>query len=94
MELNTAGSARHKKILVDYLKKNLKKGYTQESLKWALIKQGYSRIAVENAIKQTNKELSREAPILKEKPIIKHQIFDQNNQPLKIKKAWWKRFFG
>ncbi len=57
--------------LVDYFKKNLAKGYTIESLKWALINQGYSRTEVERAIKLTNEELAREAPKLKEKPIIK-----------------------
>ena len=57
--------------LVNYLKKNLAKGYTLESLKWALINQGYSRTEVERAIKLTNEELARQAPKLKEKPIIK-----------------------
>jgi len=57
--------------LVNYLKRNLSKGYTLESLKWALISQGYSRSEVNRAIKLTNEELAREAPKLKEKPVIK-----------------------
>jgi len=57
--------------LVNYLKKNLSKGYTLESLKWALISQGYSRSEVNRAIKITNKELAKSAPKLKEKPVIK-----------------------
>ena len=36
--------------LAEYLKKNLKKGYTKESLKWALVNQGHSKIEVEKAI--------------------------------------------
>jgi hypothetical protein len=83
-----------KRKLVDYLKKNLKKGYTIESLKWALINQGYSRTALERAIEDLNKELAREAPILKEKPVIKYEIIDEKNQPIKIKKSFWKRIFG
>ena len=80
--------------LVDYFKTNLKKGYTVESLRWALVGQGYSRTAVERAIEELNKELARKAPILKEEPVIKYEIVDKNNKPIKIKKPWWKRIFG
>ena len=79
--------------LTDYIKKNLKKGYTLESLKWALIGQGYSRTAVEKAVEQVNKELAKEAPVLKEKPIIRHEIFDESNMPIP-RKSWWRRLFG
>ena len=84
----------YRRQLVDYFKKNLTKGYTIDSLKWALINQGYSRIAIETAIKQLNKELAEKAPILKEKPIIKYEIIDENDNPITIKKPWWKRVFG
>jgi hypothetical protein len=63
-------SEEYKRNLIEYLKKNLKKGYTLDSLKWALINQGYSRTAVEIAIQETNKELSQKAPVLKERPVI------------------------
>jgi len=84
----------YRKKLVNYFKKNLKKGYTTESLKWALISQGYSRTAVETAIEELNKELARQAPVLKEKPVIKYEIIDENDQPITVKKPFWKRFFG
>ena len=42
------------KEIVDYIKKNLKKGYTKDSLKWALVKQGYPRLEVERAFKKTS----------------------------------------
>ena len=84
----------YKRKIVNYLKKNLSKGYTQDSLKWALISQGYSRPVVEKAIEQTNKELAEKAPILKEKPRIKYEIIDENNQPITIKKPFWKRILG
>lgn len=80
--------------LVSYFKKNLGKGYTEESLKWALIKQGYSRTIVEEAIQESHKELAEKAPILKDKPIIKYEIIDENDNPITIKKPWWKRIFG
>ena len=52
----------YKKKLVGYLKKNVKKGYTMESLKWALVTQGYSRSMVEEAIRQANQELAERLP--------------------------------
>ncbi len=77
--------------LVDYFKRNLSKGYTTESLKWALINQGYSKIEVMRAIERANKELAEKAPILKEKPVIKYEIIDENDNPIIIKKSWWRR---
>ncbi len=77
--------------LKEYIKKNLKKGYTIESLRWALTRQGYSRTTIEQAIIQTNKEFAEAAPILKEKPVINYQIIDENNNSIEIKKSFWKR---
>lgn len=84
----------YKQKLVNYIKKNYKKGYTSESLKWALINQGYSRILVEKAIETANKELAEKAPVIKEKPKIKYQIVDEHDRPVKIKKSFWKKFLG
>ena len=83
----------YKKGLVEYFKKNLNKGYTSDSLKIALVNQGYSRIAVEKAIEETHKELAKQAPILKEKPKIKYEIIDEFDKPIFIKKPWWRRVF-
>jgi hypothetical protein len=87
-------SKNPKKNLVEYIKKNLKKGYTLEALKWALINQGYSRVAIDVAIIDVNKELAAKAPVLKEKPVIKYEIMDEYDQPIVIKKPWWKKLFG
>lgn len=84
----------YKKQLVNYFKKNLSKGYTSDSLKYALINQGYSRVAVERAIEQAHKELAEKAPIFKEKPKIKYEIIGENNKPIKIKFPWWRRIFS
>jgi len=77
--------------LVDYFKKNLAKGYNFESLKWALINQGYSKSLIETAIVQAHKELAETAPVLKEKPKIKYEIIDENDNPITIKKSFWKK---
>jgi len=79
--------------IAEYLKKNLLKGYTLESLKIALINQGYPRIFIDRAIEEMNKNLAKTAPILKEKPKITHQILDENDSVLIIKKPWWKKIF-
>ncbi len=83
----------YKRKIIDYVKKNLKKGYTLESLKWALVKQGYSRTLVDIAIKEANLELSREAPVLKEKPMITHELIGENDELIGTSKPWWKRLF-
>ena len=84
----------YKRKLVNYFKKNLVKGYTQDSLKFALMSQGYSRVAVDTAYQDAIKELAAKAPVLKEKPKIKYEIIDEHNRPVVIKKSWWKRIFG
>ena len=84
-------------MLKEYFKKNLKKGYTSDALKWALINQGYSKIIVEKALEEANKEMSEEAPVIKEKPRIRYQLYDQDNNPVEVKKLKrkpaWKKFF-
>jgi hypothetical protein len=77
--------------LVDYVKKNLKKGYTLDSLKWALINQGYSKFEVEKAIKLAEMDLAESAPILKTKPEIKYEVITSEEKPEK-KKKWWSPF--
>ena len=84
----------YKRKIVDYFKRNLAKGYTVDSLRWALINQGYSRAIIDLALEQANKELAEKAPVLKDKPVIKYEIIDENDRPVNIKKSWWKRFWG
>ena len=75
------------KDLTDYIIRNLKKRYTKEALKWALINQGYSRIEIEKALILADKEMAEMAPILKTKPEIKYEIVEA------VEKKKWK-FFG
>ena len=84
----------YKNKFTEYFKKNLKKGYTEESLRWALVNQGYSRTLIDSALERTHKELAEEAPILKEKPVINYELLDENNKPVEVKRPWWKRIFG
>jgi len=84
----------YKRKLINYFKKNLTKGYTADSLRFALMSQGYSRAVVESAIEQANKELAEKAPVIKEKPVIKYEIIDEYNKPIRIHQPWWKRLFG
>ena len=84
----------YKRKLVDYIQRNLAKGYTIDSLQIALTNQGYSRVIVDKAIEQANKELAEKAPVLKEKPVIKYEVLDEYDKPITIKKPFWKRLFG
>ena len=79
------------KNLVDYIKKNLRKGYTKESLKWALVNQGHSRLEVEKALASVDQELAQEAPILQTRPEIKVEIVPEVKQE---KKSFWGKLFG
>ena len=72
--------------LADYIKKNLGKGYTAESLKWALTSQGHSRTEIERAIKMANEQLAFQAPKMVEKPVIKIEI-----EPPVEEKGFWSK---
>lgn len=63
--------------LADYIRKNLLKGYTLESLRFSLIGQGYSRISVDNAIELANKQLAANAPLMIEKPQITYRLIPE-----------------
>jgi len=71
--------------LVNYLKKNLAKGYTMEALRWALVNQGHSRNSVQKAIDLANEQLALQAPKLVEKPVIKVEV----EPPVEVKKGIW-----
>lgn len=79
----------HVQQLADYLKKNLSKGYTIDSLKFSLINQGYSRISIAKAIELSNQQLAETAPIMKEKP----QIIYKSYPEIEEKPGFFKRIF-
>ena len=79
--------------IIEYLKKNSKKGYTMESLKWALVRQGHARAEVEKGIKKVELELAKEAPVLETKPKITYE--QVSPEPATVeKKSFWKRLFS
>jgi hypothetical protein len=76
--------------LVEYLKKNLKKGYPVETLRIALINQGYSRQIIDEALKEAMKRMAAEAPVIAEKPQIEHEVIAEE-EPVVAKKSMWKK---
>ena len=79
--------------LASYIKKNLKKGYTKDSLRYALVNQGHSRLEVDKAIKRVEQELSHEAPVLKTTPSIIYEVIEPKEDGVE-KRPWYKRLFG
>ena len=88
-----AGKENYVEKLVEYIKKNLRKGYTKDSLRWALINQGHSKLEVDKAMKRVEQELSKDAPVLMTKPEIKMEVISPDNAVVE-KKGFWKRLFG
>jgi hypothetical protein len=81
--------------LAEYIKKNISKGYTLESLRFSLVTQGYSRISVEKAIDLAHKELADAAPIMKEKPQISYrQITTEIEEEPGFFKKVFRKLFG
>jgi hypothetical protein len=79
--------------LADYIKKNLSKsrGYTIESLRWALVSQGHTRTAVDKAIELANKQLAASAPKLEPPKEEKVEIVEE---PVEEKKGFFSRLLG
>lgn len=75
--------------LANYIKRNLAKGYTLDSLKFALQSQEYSKSAIERAIQLTNKQLATSAPKMIEKPVIKVETSPIIEE--KIEKSFWRK---
>jgi hypothetical protein len=77
------------KSIVDYLEKNLSKGYKLEELKWALVNQKKSKIEIDKAIKII--EARRPKP-KEEAPKIVEAAPEQPVVP--EKKGFWKKLFN
>ncbi|MAG38342.1 hypothetical protein CMI45_03075 [Candidatus Pacearchaeota archaeon] len=96
--------------IVSYIKKNLKKGYTKESLRFALLNQNFSKYEIERALKKVDSDLASQAPILKTKPKISYESYpiqddsesgeiENTNGKVRIKtekhhSSFWKELFG
>ena len=78
--------------LAEYVRKNVAKGYTIDSLRWALINQKHSRTTVEKAIELAQKQLAASAPKI-EAP--KHIEVAQDEEPkAPEKKGFFSWLFG
>ena len=84
--------ANYVKNLVDYAKKNLQKGYTPDSLRWALVNQGHSRIEVDKALTMAQSEITRQS-MSTSKPQVQQQP-QIEVRPEPEKQSFWKRMFG
>lgn len=73
--------------LANYIKRNLAKGYTLDSLNISLQAQDYSKTAIERAIKLANEQLAASAPKMIEKPVIKVET----QPPIEEKKGFWQK---
>ena len=82
----------YKRQLIDYFKKNLNKNYPENSLRFALESQGYSKVAVADALETAHKEIAESVPKLKEKPIIKYEFYNENDQPIEVEPfTFWEK---
>ena len=54
--------------LAEYIKKNMAKGYTPDSLRWALVKQGKNRTEIERAMTLAQEQMAAQAPKFHSKP--------------------------
>ena len=81
--------------LVAYIKKNLRKGYTKDSLRWALINQGYSKIEVDRALKKAEEDFVNTAQEMKVKQSTEYANSTQNNVSNNpAPKKGWRKWFG
>ena len=85
----------YSKNLVEYARKNIQKGYSIDSLRWALINQGHSRIEVDKALSTAQSEISRES-VKSSQSQNQSQNSQQSNMQINVEpeKSWWQRFFG
>src|SRR3989344_2115147 len=82
----------HIQQLADHIKRNLRKGYTLDAMRYSLIGQGYSRMSVDQAINLANEQLSMQAPPLREKPQIIHKILDDGTEKImQPQKSFWQK---
>ncbi len=83
----------HLKNLVDYIKKNSQKGYSRDSLRWALIKQGNMKHEVDKAFQMADAEMAQEMPKVQPQP--EPQVEVVNSEiPTDEKSSFWKRLFS
>lgn len=82
-------------MLIDYIKRNMAKGYTRESLKWALIKQGNSRIEIEKAMKKVEEDLANESARARARASMEAINTPAQVEPVQEEpKSFWRKLFS
>lgn len=76
--------------IVAYIEKNMKKGYSMDSLRWALVNQKYSKIEIDKAIKI----IEARTPKKEEPKVIPMQEVKQEPIVIPEKKGFFSRLFG
>jgi len=92
MENKNLRTVDQTKPLIEYIEKNMKKGYKLEDLKWALINQGNSRTAVQKAVDylEKNKKTDVPKPVKVEAP--KEEV---NYEAIEMSEpSLWQKFKG
>ncbi len=81
---------------VNYIKRNLRKGYNKDSLRWMLVNQGTSRSEVEKAFQQAEREIAHESAM--EANRLRSMQPAPRIEPImpevEKKKGFFSRFFG
>lgn len=88
--------ANYMQNLIDYTKRNLNKGYAPDSLRWALINQGHSRIEVDKALAAAQGSIAKAVPASRMQP--SQPQAPSNSVAIHIepesKQPFWKRWFS
>ena len=79
------------KGLVRYTERNLSRGYTVDQIKLTLIQQGYSKAAVDRAVRIAEANRPKVVEVVKEEPKIVPVMEEQ--VPAK-KRTWFHKLFG
>lgn len=74
--------------LADYIKRNISKGYTLDSLRWALVKQGKNRTEIERAVTLAQQQMAANAP--KFQPTAR--VIIEKEEPKSVKKGIFAKF--
>jgi hypothetical protein len=79
------------KGLIRYAERNLSRGYTVDQIKLTLIQQGYSRAAVDRAVRLAEQNRPKVVEVKKEEP----KIVPIHEEPVPEKKrTWFHKLFG
>ena len=82
--------------LVDYMRRNLAKGYKVADLRWTLVSQGYSKIEIDKAMNIINQEQSVEDNRKQEIEEATKKMMEESKPELikEEKKGFFSRLFG